>query len=196
MIKLGLTGGIASGKSTVAAMLLAYGANLIDADAHAHAVTAPDGGAIAQIRQTFGSDFITAQGALDRKRMRELVFRDPQARLRLQSIIHPLVQTAMWDAALVAVGHCIVFDIPLLPAKSPWLRRLDAVLVVDCSEQTQISRVLVRNGWTEDTVRAVIQAQPTRMQRLHLADLVINNDSESLQQLQVKVGQIANWLGL
>ncbi len=134
-LRLGVTGGIGSGKSTFAAMLRDCGAALIDADAIARAVTEAGGPAIADIRDTFGADYIDAQGALDRVRMRALVFADAGAKERLEAIVHPLVGNAIAQAAAVAAQagqRLIVFDIPLLTESPRWARQLDAVLVVDC----------------------------------------------------------------
>ena len=144
-LRLGLTGGIGSGKSTFAAMLRDCGAALIDADAIARAVTEAGGPAIADIRDTFGADYIDAQGALDRVRMRALVFADAGAKERLEAIVHPLVGNAIAQAAAVAAQagqRLIVFDIPLLTESPRWARQLDAVLVVDCREESQVARVL------------------------------------------------------
>lgn len=158
-VRLGVTGGIGSGKSTFAAMLRDCGAALIDADAIARSVTLPGGAAIDAIRSQFGPDYIDAGGALDRERMRALVFSDAGAKGRLELIIHPLVGQAITQAAAAAAqaDHgLIVFDIPLLTESEHWPRMLDAVLVVDCHEATQVARVQARSGLAEDAVRAIM----------------------------------------
>jgi len=199
MRRLGLTGGIGSGKSTVSAMLVAMGAALVDADANARAVTAAGGEAMAAIRAAFGDQMLTPDGALDRQRMRELAFRDPAAKQRLEAIVHPLVGRRgqeQLQAAQAAGKHCTVFDIPLLVESGRWRAQLDAVLVVDCPETTQIARVMQRSGLDEAGVRAIIAAQAPRRARLAAADAVIYNDGISLTQLQAEVAAFAQGFGL
>ena len=191
--RLGLTGGIGSGKSTVGAMLANAGAALVDADAISRSVTAPGGSAIAAIAHTFGSAFINTEGALDRDRMRALVFSDATAKKRLENIIHPLVSlaTQAQAQAAAAAGHkVLVFDVPLLVESGRWRRQLDGVLVVDCEVATQVERVRVRNGLSPEAVHAIIQAQATRVQRLAAADWVIFNDGLSMNALQAEVDPI------
>jgi dephospho-CoA kinase len=198
-VRIGLTGGIGSGKSTVLEMLAQLGAAVIDADAISRATTATGGAAIPAIAQQFGGDFITPQGALDRDRMRERAYADPAARRQLEQIIHPLVgheSERQVQAALAAGVPCIVFDIPLLVESGRWRSRVDRVLVVDCSPETQVSRVVARSGLKPEEVRAIIAAQATREQRLAAADFVICNDGLSLEQLRDKVVQTARRLGL
>jgi dephospho-CoA kinase len=198
-MRVGLTGGIGSGKSTVLQMLADLGAAVIDADAISRSTTAAGGAAIASIAQRFGADFITPEGALHRERMREQAYRDPQARKHLEDIIHPLVgeeSERQLNAALAAGVPCIVFDIPLLVESGRWRARVDRVLVVDCSEQTQVDRVVARSGHTPEEVRAIMAAQASRAERLAAADLVICNDAISLEQLRDKVVQAARRLGL
>ena len=198
-LRLGVTGGIGSGKSTFAAMLRDCGAALIDADAIARAVTEAGGPAIADIRDTFGADYIDAQGALDRVRMRALVFADAGAKERLEAIVHPLVGNAIAQAAAVAAQagqRLIVFDIPLLTESPRWARQLDAVLVVDCREETQVARVQARNGLTEDAIRAIMATQSSRAMRRAAADFVVYNDALTLSDLQTKARQVAAGFGL
>lgn len=198
-LRLGLTGGIGSGKSTVAQMLHARGAQVVDADAIARQVTAPHGTAIESIRATFGPAFVTPDGAMDRDRMRALAFTDPDAKKRLEAIVHPLVGQgieAQYQAAQAAGARCVVFDIPLLVESGHWRNRLDKVLVVDCLESTQITRVMARSPLTETAVRQIIQAQASRAQRLAVADAVIFNDGLTLAQLQQEVHQAARNFGL
>jgi dephospho-CoA kinase len=198
-LRVGLTGGIGSGKSTVLAMLARLGAVAIDADAISRGTTAPGGAAISEIEKTFGPEFITADRALDRERMRALTFGDPGARKRLEAIIHPLVgaeSARQVEAALAAQAKCIVFDIPLLVESGRWRQQVDRVLVVDCSVETQVARVVQRSGLTEDAARAIIAVQATRAQRLAAADLVICNEGLSLEQLAREVEEAAERFGL
>lgn len=194
MLCLGLTGGIGSGKSTVAQMLVAQGATLIDADAISRAATAAGGSAIAQIAAQFGLEAIAADGAMDRDVMRQRVFSDANARQQLESIIHPLVSlesARQAEQARLAGCELLVFDIPLLMESKRWRQQLDKVLVIDCEEATQISRVTQRSGWTADDIKKVIASQATRAQRLAAADLVIYNDGLKLDELAGQVRQIA-----
>ncbi|HWI81619.1 dephospho-CoA kinase [Ramlibacter sp.] len=197
--RVGLTGGIGSGKSTVLQMLSELGAAVIDADAISRAATAAGGAAIDAIARRFGADFITPDGALDRTRMREHAYADPQARRDLEQIIHPLVgaeSARQVQAALDAGVPCIVFDIPLLVESGRWRAQVDKVLVVDCAPQTQVERVVARSGLQPQAVRAIMAAQASREQRLAAADIVICNDGLSLAQLRDKVVQAAASFGL
>jgi dephospho-CoA kinase len=198
-LRLGLTGGIGSGKSTVGQMLAERGATLIDADAISRATTATGGIAIAPIRKAFGAGVITAQGALDRDAMRALVFSDPSAKARLEGIIHPLVGleiAAQAHRAEDAGAVLIVFDIPLLVESAHWRRSLHKVLVVDCQESTQVARVAARNGLSTADIAKIIAAQAPRSQRLAAADIVLYNDGLSLDQLAYETGEIATRFGL
>jgi dephospho-CoA kinase len=198
-LRVGLTGGIGSGKSTVLAMLAQHGAAAIDADAISRGTTAAGGAAIAEIERTFGPGFITAERALDRERMRAQTFADPEARRKLEAIIHPLVgaeSARQVEAALAAGANCIVFDIPLLVESGRWRQQVDRVLVVDCAVATQIARVMQRSGLAEDAVRAIIAAQATREQRLAAADLVICNEGLSIGELAAEVREAALRFGL
>lgn len=195
---LGVTGGIGSGKSTFAALLARHGAAHVDADALSRATTAAGGSAIAAIRAQFGDDFIDTGGALDRERMRALVFAEPLARDRLQAIIHPLVGEAIARATAQAEHsgkRLIALDLPLLTESSHWPARLDAVLVVDCQESTQIERVRVRSGLQPQAVEAIMAAQSSRAVRCMAADWVVYNDGLSLQQLEALAAQVATSLG-
>jgi dephospho-CoA kinase len=198
-VRVGLTGGIGSGKSTVLQMLADLGAAVIDADAISRGTTAAGGAAIAAIAECFGSDFITPQGTLDRDRMREHAYADPGARKQLEAIIHPLVgqeSARQVQAALRAGVPCIVFDIPLLVESGRWRAQVDRVLVVDCSPQTQVERVVARSGLKPEEVRAIIAVQASRGLRLAAADLVICNEGLSLDRLRDKVVQAARRFGL
>jgi len=193
-LRLGLTGGIGSGKSTVAQMLAARGAAVIDSDAIARSVTAANGSAMPAIREAFGPEFVNPEGALDRERMRALIFTDPDAKLRLEAIVHPLVglaTQAQAQAAIQAGDTLLVFDVPLLVESPRWRKLVDQVLVVDCLETTQIERVVARSGLTREAVRNIIQAQATRAQRLSAADIIVFNDGLDLAQLQRAVDGLA-----
>jgi dephospho-CoA kinase len=198
-IRVGLTGGIGSGKSTVLQMLAQLGAAVIDADVISRGTTAAGGAAIDTIAERFGSDYITPEGALDRDRMRERAYADPLARKLLEEIIHPLVSlesARQVQTALEAGVRCIVFDIPLLVESGRWQSQVDQVLVVDCSPPTQVDRVVARSGLKAEEVRAIIAVQASRSQRLAAADLVICNEGLSLDQLRDKVVQAARRFGL
>lgn len=195
-LKLGLTGGIGSGKSTVAKMLKALGADVIDADAVSRATTASGGAAIVAIAQTFGRAFIGADGALDRARMRALVFSQPDQRKVLENIVHPLVSQEIQRLAVQATSSVLVFDVPLLVESPHWRRQLDWVLVVDCLPITQVHRVTQRNGWDLATIEAAMHNQCSREQRLAAADVVLFNDGDSLDNLQHLVGALAKRFGL
>lgn len=200
-LRLGLTGGVGSGKSTVSARLAEHGAAILDADAVSRASTAAGGSAIAAVARTFGSRFITAEGALDRNAMRELVYREPAARQRLEAIIHPLVHQELARQATRALDEgspLLVFDIPLLvESATHWRGRLDRVLVVDCDRDTQIRRVQARDGLPLEQIHAILDAQATRAQRLALADHVIDNSAGvTLQQLHRQIDALARQLGL
>jgi dephospho-CoA kinase len=198
-MRIGLTGGIGSGKSTVLQMFAELGAAVIDADAISRASTAAGGAAIPAIAQRFGAQFITPGGALDRGRMRAHAYADPQARKQLEEIIHPLVgqeSARQVDAAVAAGVPCIVFDIPLLVESGRWRAQVDRVVVVDCSPETQIERVAARSGLKADDVRAIMSAQATRADRLAAADVVICNEGVSLGELRDIVEQAARRFGL
>lgn len=199
VLRIGLTGGIGSGKSTVLQMLVQHGAAPIDADAIARSVTASGGAAIPAIAQRFGAAFVTPEGALDRARMREQAYADPAARQQLERIVHPLVgqEIERQVQAAIASGHrCIVFDIPLLVESGRWRSQLDRVLVVDCTPDTQVARVVTRSGLKPEEVHAIIAAQAPRGLRLAAADLVICNEDLTLQALADEVMQVAQGFGL
>ena len=188
-VRLGLTGGIGSGKSTVAALLVEFGATLIDADAISRASTAAGGSAIEAVRAAFGDEFITADQAMDRDRMRARIFADPTARAQLEAIIHPIVRAEI-DQQLAALPRGVaVLDLPLLAESSAWRERCDLIWVVDCAPETQIRRVMQRNGWPRSQVEAVLAAQASREQRLAIADCVINNEGVTLDELGAQVRQ-------
>jgi len=173
----GLTGGIGSGKSTVADMFAAHGAAVIDTDVIAHQLTAADGAAIAPITAEFGSTFIDAGGAMDRAKMRAHVFSDPLEKRRLEAILHPLIRAETARAAENAEGLYLIFVVPLLVESGNWRERVQRILVVDCDEQVQLERVMRRNAMTLSQVQAIMATQASRQQRLQAADDVIVNDS-------------------
>ncbi len=190
VFKLGLTGGIGSGKSTVAQMLQERGAAVIDADAISRATTAAGGSALAEIERQFGPEFIGPDGGLDRARMRDLVFRQPEARQQLEAIIHPLVaqETQRQSEVALAQGQrWLVYDVPLLAESRRWQGQVDKVLVVDCSAQTQVARVMARSGLSAEEVQRIIAAQTSREKRLAIADWVIVNDGLTLDDLRAQV---------
>jgi len=197
--RIGLTGGIGSGKSTVARALVACGATLIDADAISRQLTASSGAAIGQLARQFGPEIITSEGAMDRDRMRQLAFSDPAIKGQLEAIIHPLVSqesSRQARAAVKAGSACIVFDIPLLVESGRWRQQLDRVLVVDCLEETQVARVMARNALPREMVEKIIAGQASRARRLRAADACICNDGLSLQELERQVHQLARCFGL
>ena len=182
--RIGLTGGIGSGKSTVASCLAALGAEVIDTDAIARRLSPPGGAAIEPLRQAFGDALIDASGALDRAGMRALAFSDPGVKQRLESILHPLIGAETSRQAAASTCATIVFDVPLLVESGRWRRQVDRVWVVDCSTTTQIERVVRRSGWTPEAVQAVIAQQASRAQRRACADLVLCNEGLTLAELQ------------
>jgi dephospho-CoA kinase len=188
MFKLGLTGGIGSGKTYVANLLAGWGASVIDTDQIAHALTAPEGLAIAPIRAAFGSDVIGPEGALDRARMRELVFSNPAERVTLEGILHPLIAQEVLVQAKAATGLYAVFVVPLLVESGRWRDRIDRLCVVDCDEATQIARVQARSGIPTDTIRRILDAQASRAQRLAVADdVIVNSASTTVEELEKQV---------
>ena len=176
---IGLTGGIGSGKSTVAAMFAERGAGIIDTDVIAHRLTQPGGEAIEAIRTAFGDSYLANDGALNRAKMRGLIFSDAAAKQRLELLLHPLIREhAKAQLLQLQASPYIIMVVPLLP-ESPAFRQLaQRVLVVDCDEQTQIARVIGRSKMTEAEVRAIIDRQTPRTERLRLADDIIRNDSD------------------
>ncbi|MET3444525.1 dephospho-CoA kinase [Variovorax paradoxus] len=188
MRRIGLTGGIGSGKSTVAALLVAEGAVLVDTDAIARRIAEPGGIAMPAIETAFGRTVIAPDGGLDRAGMRQLVFADSSARKRLESILHPLIGAETERLAFAAGQDAtVVFDVPLLVESGRWRALVDRVLVVDATEETQLRRVVARSGWAPEAVRAVIAQQAPRKLRRAAADAVIFNESLSLEELGAQV---------
>lgn len=198
--RIGLTGGIGSGKSTFGAVLQKRGAALVDSDQIARQVTGPGGAAIAAIVQRFGPEFVDDTGALDRGRMRELAYSAPDARTALEAIVHPLVSlhsSQQAQAAEDAGTRVIVFDVPLLVESGRWVQRLDAVIVIDCPPALQIQRVMSRSGLNRSTVEAILAAQSPRNIRRASADIVVHNgDNCTLADLHKMAEQVATRLGL
>ncbi|MBK7460381.1 MAG: dephospho-CoA kinase [Betaproteobacteria bacterium] len=184
---IGLTGGIGSGKSTAAQGLVALGAHLVDTDAIARALTLPGGAAIPALAAEFGADALAADGALDREKMRRLVFADPGAKARLEAMLHPLIGAEASRRAAASGGRPVVFDVPLLTESSHWRARVDRVLVIDCDEATQAARVAQRPGWTEEAARRVIAQQAPRAARRASADAVICNEGLTIAQFQAEL---------
>jgi dephospho-CoA kinase len=199
-VQLGLTGGIGSGKSTVAAFMAQAGAAVMDADAISRALTLAGGQAIPAILAEFGEALITPEGAMNRDAMRALVFSNPQTKRQLEAIIHPLVAQALQaqtQAAIEAGKNCLVFDVPLLVESGErWRRQVDWVCVVDCQPDTQIQRVMARSQLTRPEIEAIMAQQASRAQRLASADAVIYNDGLDLAQLQTAVHEMMARFGL
>jgi len=175
---IGLTGGIGSGKSTVADLLVAKGGALVDTDQIAHQLTAPGGAAITPIRALFGDSVIAPDGRMDRPAMRALAFSDPQARKQLEGILHPLIREqtdAQVATAIVSGAPYVLIAVPLLIEGGRWQGRYDRILVVDCPTDVQIERVMRRSQLERAQVEAIMAAQATREQRLAAATDVIHN---------------------
>jgi dephospho-CoA kinase len=185
----GLTGGIGCGKTTVANLFADRGASVIDTDEIAHALTAPGGAAMPALVAEFGPNYATPDGALDRARMRELVFSSPGARARLEAILHPRIRDATAAAAAIATGPYVIYVVPLLIESGTWRERVGRVLAIDCPEEMQIARVMARSGLQEAQVRAIMAAQVTREQRLAAADDVILND-DGIEALSPQVDRL------
>lgn len=183
---LGLTGGIGSGKTTVANMFAELGAFLVDTDLIAHALTTENGTAISAIEKSFGSEFILPSGAMDRAKMRQHVFSQPNEKKRLEAILHPLIREKTELAAKESTGVYTIFVVPLLVESGSWKQRVSRVLVVDCSEQTQLSRVMSRNGMTQEQALSIMQTQASRDQRLSAADDIILSE-RPLDEIKLEV---------
>jgi dephospho-CoA kinase len=187
-LRIGLTGGIGSGKSTVAQMLVQLGAHLVDTDAIARALTADGGPALAALRQSFGHEIFDAQGRLRRDVLRQKVFGNERERRRLEAVLHPMISEQAKAQAQAAPGTAmIVFDVPLLAESSHWRGRVQRVLVVDCHEATQVQRVSARPGWSAEMAGRVISSQASRAQRRSVADAVLFNDGIELEHLRSQV---------
>jgi dephospho-CoA kinase len=179
VIAIGLTGGIGSGKTTVAERFRALGAAIVDTDEIARALTAPGGEAMPAVREAFGGRFVAADGSLDRAAMRRLVFGDSAALARLESILHPAIRAASDRALAAASGPYAMLVVPLLFEKGAWHRRVARTLAVDCDEALQVSRTMGRSGLARDEVLGVMAAQWPRWRRLQVADDVIWNGADA-----------------
>ncbi len=180
MFSVGLTGGVGSGKSTIASMLSTRGAGVVDADAISHELTQAGGAAIEPLRASFGEHAIAPDGSLDRDQMRAVAFSDPAVRIRLEALLHPMIRNVMRErAASRAADGCpyILFVVPLLVESGTWRASVDRVLLIDCSEATQINRVCARPGMSESAARQIVQVQASRQQRLAVADDVLMNEA-------------------
>jgi dephospho-CoA kinase len=178
MYVVGLTGGIGSGKTTVARRLEALGATIVDTDEIARELTGPSGASMAELRTAFGDRFVTAEGALDRAAMRALAFEDPASRSRLEAILHPAIRARSDELLARATGPYAVTVVPLLFETGGYRRRAARTLVVDCPEALQVSRVAARSGLAPAEVKSVMDAQWPRWRRLQMADDVIWNGGE------------------
>ena len=199
MYKIGLTGGIGSGKSRVADMLAEWGATLVDTDEIARALTAAHGAAMPAIERAFGTAALTPEGALDREWMREQAFSDPQVRSRLEAVLHPIIGRETERQAAAANGSYLVFVVPLLvESLTRWRSRVDRICVVDCDPETQVARVQQRSGLTEPAIRRIMAAQAARATRLQVADdVIINDGSTSPDQLRAQALVLHDrWLAL
>jgi dephospho-CoA kinase len=183
---IGLTGGIGSGKSAAAEEFSRLGATVVDTDAIAHELTCAGGAAIPGVRRLFGDPFVDESGAMDRRRMRELVFSDPSAKHRLEALLHPLIREESQRRIALATGPYVVHMVPLLVESPEYRRRVDRVLVVESPEEVRIARVRARSGLAEDEVRRIIAAQATPAARQATADDILDN-SASLDELRAQV---------
>lgn len=192
----GLTGGIGSGKSAAADEFARLGATVVDTDAIAHELTAPGGAAIEPLRRLFGDAYIAESGALDRAKMRSLVFSDPGARARLEGLLHPLIRAESEQRMRAASGPYVIHVVPLLIESPRYRERVDRVLVVDCPEALQIERVQKRSALARETAEAILRAQVPRATRSAAADDLIDN-SGSLDALHKQVAALhAKYLNL
>jgi dephospho-CoA kinase len=186
---IGLTGGIGCGKSTVADGFAALGAGIVDTDAIAHALTAAGGAAMPALIATFGPGCASADGAMDRARMRARVFGDPDDKARLEAILHPMIQAETLAQAQASTAPYVLIVVPLLVESGHWKQRVARVLVVDCEESTQVARVMARNNMPEKQVKAIMATQATRAERLAAADDVIQNDGD-LETLTPQIARL------
>jgi dephospho-CoA kinase len=177
----GVTGGIGSGKSTAAQRFQERGADLVDTDAIARELTRPGQPAIEQITARFGAEYLAADGGLDRDKLRTRVFSNPDARRALETILHPMIRREVEARVRASTGPYVLVLVPLLVESGGYRDLVQRVLVIDCDERLQVRRAMQRSGLTEDQVRAIMQAQATRSQRLAVADDLIDNDGSPEQ---------------
>jgi len=185
----GLTGGIGSGKSTVAELFVGAGAALVDTDAIAHELTAPAGAAMPMLLAAFGPQIADERGALDRAAMRRAVFADPASRKKLENILHPLIRQISSERCRNATAPYVILAVPLLVESGGYRERCQRIVTVDCPESLQIERVVARNGMTADEVKAIMAAQASRSERLAIADDVVHNDA-GLPHLHEQVAKL------
>jgi dephospho-CoA kinase len=174
----GLTGGVGSGKSTVADFFVELGAALVDTDAIAHELTGPNGNAMPALLAAFGPSVANAAGAMDRAAMRQRVFADASARSVLEGILHPMIRQLSDQRCQSATAAYVILAVPLLVESATYRQRCDRILVVDCPENRQIERVMARNGLSADEVKAIMAAQASRTERLAVADDILMNDTD------------------
>lgn len=187
MLIVALTGGIGSGKSEATSMFAKLGVPIVDLDVISHQLTAPNQPLINTIAAAFGQAYVTEDGALDREKMRQLIFSDPNARDQLNAILHPAIhEEAIKQMRKYAHTPYAILAIPLLDQDSPYTAAIDRTLVIDCDESTQVNRVKQRSNLEEDQIKAIIQAQTPRQARLDMADDVITNDSD-IEMLRSKI---------
>lgn len=186
----GLTGGIGSGKSTVADLFALHGVRLVDTDVIAHELTGRQGRALAAIRQTFGEGVLQADGSLDRTAMRRLVFSDASAKTLLEAILHPMIRHESM-ARCTAAGNApyVLLSVPLLVESGGYREQLDRILVIDCAETLQISRVMARNGLSLAEVQAIMAVQASRSERRAAADDLLTNDGD-IENLRAQVDML------
>ncbi|GLU30849.1 dephospho-CoA kinase [Trinickia caryophylli] len=190
MFVVGLTGGIGSGKSFVADRFAAYGIAIVDTDVIAHRITAPQGAAMPLIVREFGARYVAPDGSLDRAAMRARVFTDDAARARLEAITHPIIRAEADRETREARSPYVIVVVPLLVESGSWRTRVDRVLVVDCAVETQIARVMQRNGFSREQVLAIVARQATREARLAAADDVVDNDRSPAESLDSRVREL------
>jgi dephospho-CoA kinase len=189
---IGLTGGIGSGKTAVSNLLAQLGAGIVDTDLIAHQITAPGGKAIPLIQDHFGAEFIDSSGALDRAKMRSLVFQNLEAKKALEAITHPLIrQETLRQAGQLADAGVpyLLLVVPLLIESGTWIDQIDYLVVVDCPEETQIQRVMHRSNLSRTEVESILKAQASRQERLALANAVIDNQGK-LSELKTAVQEL------
>jgi dephospho-CoA kinase len=185
----GLTGGIGSGKTAAAEEFARLGATVVDTDAIAHELTGPGGAAVPAVRRLFGDAYIDTAGAMDRPKVRALAFSDPDAKKRLEALLHPMIRQESQRRIASATGPYVVHVVPLLVESGEYRARVQRVLVVDCPERDQVERVRRRSGLSEDEIRRILAAQAPRAARLAVADDVIDN-STSLAALHDAVRRL------
>jgi len=186
-LKIGLTGGVASGKTTVSDFFKGLGISVIDADVISHEVTQPDGSAFEEIISSFGSNILDENGLIDRKKMRAIIFDDASKKEMLERIIHPKVREEMFDSVSKSNDHYLIVSVPLL-VETGVNQMMDRTLVVDCSEETQIERLIHRDKITLDEAKSILRNQTSRSNRLKAADdLIVNEKNVTLNELEKEV---------